>query len=133
MSGGRRLNKRRRSLLKALFWIGVVLIRIRISILMPFQIRIWNGIKTMTIHMRILSKVLHMLENHNFVYIHLQQCLSTTLVYPSRQRRRLIAVIDTDPDQPDPGPWMLIPIRQNVADPTGSGSGKMFRIRPDSD
>jgi hypothetical protein len=45
------------------------------------------------------------------------------LVYPSRQRRRLIGVIDTDPYPPDPVPWMLIPIQtpQKVANPTGSG------------
>jgi hypothetical protein len=48
-------------------WIGIVLmhIRIRISIFMP--IRIWIGIKTMPIHLRILPQVLQMLENLNFL------------------------------------------------------------------
>ncbi len=52
-------------------WIVHVLlaarIRIQISSLMPIQIRIriWTGIKTMPIHMRILPQFLHMLENRD--------------------------------------------------------------------
>ncbi len=82
-------------------WIGIVLmpILIRISILMPIQILdLERNHNDADPHEDLF---LHMLENPNFFY-------TTTLVHPFLQRRRLIGVIDTDPD---PVPWMLIPIR----------------------
>jgi hypothetical protein len=47
---------------------------IRISMLMPIQIRIRVGIKTMPILMRILAQFLHLLENQNFFYFLSQHC-----------------------------------------------------------
>jgi hypothetical protein len=42
------------------------------------QIRI--GIKTISIHMRILPQVLHILETKNFSYLHTQKCLLVNVV-----------------------------------------------------
>jgi hypothetical protein len=49
-------------------------LRIRISMLMPFQIRIRIGIKTMPIHMWILLPLLHKLEIREKIYFYSQQC-----------------------------------------------------------
>jgi hypothetical protein len=110
------------------------------------------GIKTMSIHMRILPHVLPMLENHKYFLItYIPSSANHHLFYPSRQRRGLIGVIIfniLDSSIPVPyiemkekshvlrnyryqfgvrwirigKPWMPIPIRQNDADPTGPGS-----------
>jgi hypothetical protein len=94
--------------------------QIRLSILMPIQIRIW-----------ILHLVLPMLENQKLFYFYSQQC-QFTLVYLSHQRQRghhfqyfeqyleifwkqfnlALHLVEMD-TYPDP------PIR---SDPTGSGS-----------
>ncbi len=94
---------------KPVLWIFIVLTQIRISILMPIQIRILfrNSINTMPIHIRILSHI----KKSDFFSSHQYQ---STLVFSSY--RRLIGAIDTDPDPPDPGrlAWMPIPIRQRM-------------------
>ncbi len=49
------------------------------------------------------------------------------MVYPSRQHRRLIGVIDTESDPPDPNRHALDGCRYLTE------SGKMMRIQPDPD
>ncbi len=59
-----------------MLWIGIVLmpIRIRTLLSMVMLIRIRIGMKTMPIHMRILPKVLHMMENRaNYFYFYSRQ------------------------------------------------------------
>ncbi len=65
-----------------MLWIGIALmpIRIRISMLIPIQIRIHIGTESMPILIRILSaypKFLYMLENHNFLKLFVTACQFT--------------------------------------------------------
>ncbi len=115
--------------------IGIVLmpIRIRMSILMPFRIRI--GIKTVSILMRILPRVLHLLENQNFlllvtalpVYNLSHQCQVLYLYNILKFCGKNLSTFSFAWNWYLFGSACPIPIRiqilQNDADPTRSGSG----------
>jgi hypothetical protein len=90
--------------------------------MMPIQIRIRIGIKTMPIHIRIQPQVLHMLENRAiiFIFIHSNaslQCFSflisekcvmilsilySILKFHEKSGKIHLLGIYTDPDRPDP-------------------------------
>ncbi len=114
-----RRGKAIRSLYLTVLWIGIVVmpiririsilmpIRIRISILMPIRIRIFIlilirisfGLKTRLINMRILSHVLHMLENRivfkNFLWLQYQITMFKFLYHQHGIGVKIVGILDS--------------------------------------
>ncbi len=106
-------------LVTAVLWIVIVF--------MPIQIRI--SIKTMPIHVRILSQVLHMvmLENLNFIYFYMKLkftisgmgviillILNSLLKFSGKKLKIHLLGIYTDSGRPDPDPQHCLTVKDKL-------------------